>query len=139
MRFNYQTAALRVCVDGQGFSGRIVGQRISTAIHFSDINDFVVRVDALLDVQKFPRAFQKIRSFTEKQQPDIPAVLVPEELGELAQVEAQKGERATFLLLIRSRQNASWQGLIDWMDGSPKQPFDSTLAFLKAVDAKLQS
>lgn len=138
MRFNYQTAALRVCVDGQGFSGRIVGQRISTAIHFSDINDFVVRVDALLDVQKFPRAFQKIRSFTEKQRPDVPAVLVHENMGELAEIEAQQGERATFLLLIRSRQNASWQGSIDWMDGTPKQNFDSTLEFVKALCKRLE-
>lgn len=137
MRFNYQTAALRVCVDSRDFSGRIVGQRVSSEICFSGINDFVVRVDTLLDVQKFPQAFQKLRTFTEKQRPDVPAVLSPEEMSETAHVEAQQGKEATFLLLIRSRKNASWQGMIDWLDGSPKVFFDSTLAFLKAVDEKL--
>ena len=138
MRFNYQAAALRVCVDGDGFSGRVVGQRVRSAICFSDINDFVLRVDALLDVQKFPQAFQKIRTFTEKERPQVPAVLTQEQLSSPEEVDAQTGRRATFLLLIRSRQNASWQGRIEWLDGSSAQTFGSTLEFMKQVDAHLQ-
>ncbi len=137
MRFNYKTAALRVCVDGQGFSGRIVGQRVKSAIDFTDINDFVIRVDALLDAQQFPRAFQKIRSFTEKGQPEVPAVLSQEQLSASGEVDAQQGACATFLLLIRSRQNASWQGQVDWLDGAPAQPFGSTLEFMKQICDRL--
>ena len=127
MRFNYQAAALRVCLDDRNFSGRIVGQRVSKPIYFSDINDFMVQVDALLDVQKFPRAFQKIRSFTEKEQPEVPAVLSQEQLRESGADELQWGKYATFTLLIRTRQSASWQGQVDWLDGQPPQPFESTL------------
>lgn len=133
MRFNYQTAALRICVDGEGFNGRIVGQRVYSPIQFSDINDFVTQVDALLDAQNFPRAFQQIRSFTGKEQPDVPAALSPEQLSLAEEVAGQNGRRATFQLLIRSRQNASWQGYIDWLDGQNPQSFDSTLEFMKLL------
>ena len=133
MRFNYQTAALRICVDGDGFTGRIVGQRVYSPIHFSDINDFVTQVDALLDAQNFPRAFQQIRTFTDKEQPEVPAALSPEQLSRADDVAGQTGRRATFQLLIRSRQNASWQGCIDWLDGSEKKDFGSTLEFMKLL------
>lgn len=138
MRFNYQAAALRVCLDDRNFSGRIVGQRVSKPIYFSDINDFMVQVDALLDVQKFPRAFQKIRSFTEKEQPEVPAVLSQDQLWESGADELQWGKYATFTLLIRTRQSASWQGQVDWLDGQPPQPFESTLEFVKQLCKRLE-
>ena len=140
IRLNYQSAALRVCVDGtEGgrFSGRVVGQRLSTPILFSDINDFVVQVDALLDVQKFPQAFQRIRSFTDKDLPAVPAVQTKEELSDSDAVNSEHGSVMTFLLQIFSRKNASWQGMLDWMDGSEKQRFNSTLELFKFIDARL--
>lgn len=141
IRLNYQSAALRVCVDGaedRRFCGRIVGQRLSMPILFTDINDFIVQVDALLDVQKFPQAFQRIRSFTDKNLPEVPAVQTKEELSDLDVVDTAFGSNATFSLQIRSRKNASWQGSIDWMDGSVRQQFDSTLEFVRFVDAHLK-
>ena len=138
MHFSYQAASLRICVDGQAFSGRIAGQRLHSAIAFSDINDFLSRVDAVLDSQQFPRAFQRLRSFTDKEQPDVPAVMSPEELQQAQAVEQLKGERATFLLLVRSRQNADWQGHIDWLDGQPPQRFSSTLEFVKILCQRLE-
>ncbi len=138
MRFNYQAAALQICLDDRNFSGRIEGQRISKPILFGDINDFMVQVDALLDVQKFPRAFQKIRSFTEKEQPEVPAVLSQDQLRENGEENRQSGKYATFTLLIRTRQNASWQGQVDWLDGQPPQQFESTLEFVKQLCKRLE-
>ncbi len=141
IQLNYQSAALRVCVDSTAdnrICGRIVGQRISEPILFSDITDFLIQVDALLDVQRFPQAFQRIRSFTDKALPEVPAVLVKEELGDPSDVNATYGQEATFLLQISTRKNASWQGFIDWIDGAGRQTFCSTLEFLKLVDNGLQ-
>ena len=138
MRFNYQAAALRVCLDDRNFGGRIEGQRVREPIYFSDINDFMVQVDTLLDVQKFPRAFQKIRSFTEKEQPDVPAVLSKNQLREVGEEDLQAGKYATFNLLIRTRQNASWQGQVDWLDGQPPLQFESTLEFVKQLCKRLE-
>ena len=67
IRFNYQSSALRVCVDaldGGRVRGRIVSQRLSDELPFSDVNDFITKMDALLDVQVYPQAFRSIRTFT---------------------------------------------------------------------------
>lgn len=141
IRLNYQSAALRVCVDKAEdgrFCGRIAGQRLSAPISFADINDFVVQVDALLDAQRFPQAFQKIRTFTDKDVPIVPAAKTKEELSDFDVVNSVCGGIATFSFQVFSRKNASWQGYIDWMNGSEKQRFNSTLEFLKFVDNRLQ-
>ena len=136
---NYQNASLRVCVDDSAngvFRGRIVGKRLNAAISFTDINDFIVQVDALLDIQKFPQAFQRIRSFIERDLPSVPAVLTPEELNNHTNY-VECGNVATFTLLISTRQNASWQGYINWMNNEPKQFFSSTLELLRLIDTHL--
>lgn len=141
IRLNYQAAALRVCIDkieNSRFYGRIVGQRLSSPILFTDINNFLVQVDALLDAQKYPKAFQRIRSFTDKSLPEVPAVQTKEELRAAEEVEAVFGAVTTFSLHIFYRQNSTWQGSIDWLDGTEKQQFNSTLEFLKFVDDRLQ-
>jgi hypothetical protein len=139
---NYQEASLCVCIDDRtngGLCGRIVGRRLSSAIFFSDVSDFIIQVDALLDAQNFPQAFQRIRSFTDKELPDVPAVMTRDKIAAPDDIDAIKGSVATFALQISSRRNASWQGFIDWMDGSQKQFFSSTLELLKFVDARLQA
>ena len=141
IQLSYHAAALRVCVDTAEagcYGGRVVSQRLSDPIHFRDITDFVTQVDALLDAQRFPQAFQRIRSFTDKSLPDVPAVTSKEEMSAAEEVNAAHGAVTTFILQIFSRRNASWQGAIDWMDGSPRQMFDSTLEFLMAADAHLK-
>lgn len=140
IRFNYQTAALRVCVDsrqGGRISGRIVGQRLSESLPFSDVSDFVAKIDALLDLQVYPQAFRSIRSFTLKERPAVPAAMTEDEMMDAAAVEAAQGAVATFRLQIFTRQNASWQGRIDWLDGSPAPEFNSTLEFIKLTADKL--
>lgn len=141
IRLNYQAAALRVCIDqveNGSFRGRIIGQRLSTPVTFVDVNDFLARVNVLLDVQKFPQAFQSIRSFTDKEAKEIPAALSEEEMSDSEEVERAQGQITTFLFQVMTRQNSSWQGYIDWLDGSPKQFFDSILEFVKFIAQKLK-
>lgn len=134
IRFNYQTSALRVCVDAVEngrISGRIVGQRLSESLPFSDVSDFIAKVDVLLDMQVYPQAFRKLRSFTAKEQPHVPAAMTESDMMADADVEAAHGKLSTFRVQIFTRQNADWQGRIDWLDDSPAAMFDSTLEFIK--------
>ena len=66
IRLNHNSAALRVCVDRaeQGrISGRVFGQRLVRPIVFTDIGDLLLQVEAVLDAQNFPQAFQRVRTF----------------------------------------------------------------------------
>ena len=142
IRFNYQEAALRVCVDkadNGAFCGQVVGPRIKSAITFSDLSDFVIKIDSLLDMQKFPQAFQRIRSFTDKPAPTVPGVEVKEEIGSLDNYSSLLGASFTFSFIVVSRQNATWQGYIDWLDGTEKSKFNSTLEFMKLVGNRIKA
>ncbi|MCL1906035.1 MAG: hypothetical protein FWG06_03390, partial [Clostridiales bacterium] len=64
MKLNRGNSSLRICVDsvahGQA-SGRVYGQRLEEPLLFSDIGDLLIKIDDLLNVQDYPRAFQRKR------------------------------------------------------------------------------
>ena len=107
------SAFLRVCVDqsdGSRISGRVYSQRLTHPMAFSDIGSLVLRLDEVLEKQNFPQAFQRSRTFRERE------IL------------------STFTLYVISRRNASWQGWVDWMDGSPRQQFASALELIRMAE-----
>jgi len=140
LRFNYHDAALHICVDSTEnsiFAGRIVSRRLSAPMSFSDAAHLLLQVDALLDEQAFPQAFQRIRTFSDSGAHSVPAARTPEEMLPQETVAAARGAVCTFILQVTSRQGATWQGFLDWQDGSPRQNFSSALEFLKLVDDRL--
>lgn len=50
----------------------------------------------------------------------------------------QSGKRATFLIRVLFRQNASWQGSILWMEGRTEQSFRSVLELALLMDSALR-
>ena len=140
MRLNHGNAGLRVCIDkienGQ-VHGWVLGQRLEEPMLFEDLGNLILQIDELLDRQDFPRAFQRRRSFA----PAQPTGRMPQELtGSFmeAQMVAQgKGKLVTLEVSIISRQNTSWQGTIDWLDGSKQQGFRSALEFVRHINDRL--
>lgn len=45
-----------------------------------------------------------------------------------------KGEGATFLMHIQYRQNATWQGTLEWLEGKQKVAFRSTLELIRLME-----
>ena len=130
------SAFLRVCVDqsdGSRISGRVYSQRLTHPMAFSDIGSLVLRLDEVLEKQNFPQAFQRSRTFREREI-HVPAAGDPEVGIPLCEVEGASGALATFTLCILSRRNASWQGWVDWMDGSPRQQFASALELIRMAE-----
>ncbi|MDR0469577.1 MAG: hypothetical protein LBH09_06340, partial [Peptococcaceae bacterium] len=54
-------------------------------------------------------------------------------------VRCAEGKRLTFSINILTRQNTSWQGYLDWLDGSERAPFDSDLELLSTVNEGLKT
>ena len=48
------------------------------------------------------------------------------------------GEQATFVVHVQFRQNATWQGTIQWLEEKKTQKFRSMLEMLKLMDQALQ-
>ena len=140
LQLNYTSSAFRICIDqmdGHYIAGRVASQRLRSPVSFSDVNQLVSLLDAAMDSQQFPMAFQQIRSFSEENTPfslrSVPVALSVDEMASEESIALLHGEIATFLLLITMRRNASWQGFVDWMDETPRQKFDSTLEFLNEL------
>lgn len=45
---------------------------------------------------------------------------------------------ATFLIRVQYRQNASWQGTIQWLDKKTSMPFRSTLEMMMLIQEALE-
>ena len=133
------SAALRVCVDhaeGGHLSGLVYSQRLTEPLPFTDVGNLLLRLDEVLDTQNFPQAFQRTRSFTGRKEA-VPAAAGPEE-GMPAETVAQAhGLFYTFEISVTSRRNASWQGLVDWLDGEARQEFSSALELIKLIETRV--
>lgn len=135
-KLNQTTAALRVCVDRAEcgrLSGRVYGQRLTAPIVFIDFVDFLLRVEAVLDAQAFPQAFERTRVFRPLCTDGVPAAERIEEGLPAAAVSAAWGEVSTFTLHVVTRRNTTWQGFVDWLDGAPPQEYASVLELIKLV------
>ncbi len=150
MKLNHTNAGLRICineVDRGRLGGQVYSQRLKEPMAFGDIAGLLLQVEDLLDQQDFPRAFQRKRIFHPKKQPKQEASgdrhnpgELPEEEGQpymtAEQVQAAAGKMATFVLYIVTRQNTTWQGKVDWLDGTEDQ-FSSALELIYMVDQKV--
>ena len=51
----------------------------------------------------------------------------------------EAGEKATFVVHVQFRQNATWQGTIQWIESKKTQKFRSTLELIRLMDEALQN
>ena len=78
-----------------------------------------------------------MRSFT-SEAPEYPAGLLPTGAMPAETVAEATGEKATFVLRILTRQNATWQGVLEWLEGEQRNNFSSDLEFLKLLERDLR-
>ena len=45
---------------------------------------------------------------------------------------------ASFLIQVQFRQNATWQGILEWVEGGRRDRFSSDLEFLKLLERDLR-
>lgn len=136
---NFRDAALRVCVDaaeGGRLSGQVYAARLAAPLHFSDAGSLVLRIEEVLDSRNFPQAFRRTRTFSAKPAPHAEA-MEPERGFSPAEVAVAQGGFATFTVNVTSRHSSTWQGSVDWLDGTPPHPFSSDLEFLRLLDERL--
>ncbi|MCL2166998.1 MAG: hypothetical protein FWH49_06915 [Clostridiales bacterium] len=151
MKLNHYMAFLRVTIDEHEegeIAGYVYSRRLKEPIYFHDAANLLLQIEDLLDRQDFPRAFQKKRTFRRTDQKSIssaPEKDEEEEYEEEAEdqgksgnmteeeVNQAEGKIATFAMNVITRQNTSWQGFLDWLDGSPRIAFNSDLELLSMV------
>lgn len=134
---DYNNAALKVCIDQareSNISGRLFSQRLYESVCFSSISDLLLKVGEILDRQRFPRAFQRLRSFSTSECRNIPVADTVTGGMPAGQVSEAVGAVSTFQFYVISRRYATWQGQIDWLDGTSLIPFFSVLELIQQID-----
>lgn len=134
--FNYNNPPLRVCIDRMEHNtaaGRVFSSRLTAPLVFHDLSSLALQMDMVFDRQNSPQAFQRPRTiFRGDEWPDLAAA---EPSGGMSEetVRAQRGELATLEVLVISRRNSTWQGMIDWLDGQERQEFFSHLDLMRRI------
>ncbi len=103
-----------VCIDeteNQACAGRLYHFYSAEPEHFSDVAELINLVTALMSATKFPQATIQTRSFKKTKTDTLKLDIDTEKkILSIDQLVEKRGQVATFLFCITSRQNANWQG-----------------------------
>ncbi|NLC78547.1 MAG: hypothetical protein GX683_02310 [Ruminococcaceae bacterium] len=50
----------------------------------------------------------------------------------------QNSDKATFVVTVLYRQNATWQGTLKWLEGGREEKFRSALELIKLMDSAVE-
>ena len=125
-----------VCVDGYEdklLSGRFYYGSPAGEEHFKNAIQLLMLIEQAVGEMAFPDEYSEIRRF------DLKCRFAKDELLEKEHKMPTNGERATVVIKILFRQNASWQGTIQWLQGHREETFRSVYEMLRLMDSALES
>ena len=134
----YTSAAVRAifCLDSVenfDYNGRLYIGEDKTGYAVLGINDFVSMLENVFDYCDFPQASHENRSFYgTKPKNNEKRRAYMEEKKRDSQLDP-KGEKATFIVQVQFRQNATWQGTVQWVEKGVTQRFRSELELMKLM------
>lgn len=137
MRQDYPANGFRICVDTeeQDMAGRIYSLLVPEVITYSGWNELFLKMDAVFDQVGYPQAFQEKRSFTggtkAASYQGSPKLLQPYEA-----VTHERGLLWTVDVVVISRRDTSWQGIVYDLDRQEIGQFDGELGLMKILEQR---
>ena len=117
--------------------GRIYNNYYAEPIAFANTMQFLKKLEAVMDSFEHPQKTMEPRKFGQgKRKPE--EVIGQNALVRLKPQEAS-GREATFHIRVIFRKNASWQGIICWVDGGKRENFRSVLELLMLMDEAVEA
>lgn len=124
---------IRLCIDqwGDAIQGRAYSRLSAVPLKFENCCEMLLRTDKLFDRCGYPQSFSDKKDFrgnrvTGHYTP--PRTVMDEE-----EILRQQGALYTVDILVRSRRNAGWQGIVSYQDGSPPEEFFSEMELLECI------
>lgn len=130
---------INICIDeieGELVAGRIYHCYSEYPVLFSNQLQLISEMEKLYDRLDFPQASTRDRTLTVTK---IQRVKSKEAFAVRNEqdVKNQVGRKASFIVRVTSRQNATWQGSISWTEKGVTKHFRSALELLKLMDSAL--
>ncbi len=145
------SSVVRLCCDrfeSGDWGGRFYTRYQEKPVSFRNTGELLERLDGFYNWLGYPQASMENRSFRKKpserrvlQETASPQEARIKQKGERSIVvneeamNKHQGEKATFVVRIQYRQNASWQGQVTWAEKNKTVPFRSALELLKLIDS----
>ncbi len=118
-----------LCVDSYEdgvLAGRFYHPHNEQGCTFRSLSQFLVEMERTLDAVSFPQPFNAVRTFgSSEMSPGLP----------ISTEQTMRGAKATFLIRVLFRQNASWQGSVRWIEGDREESFRSALELIFLIDS----
>lgn len=126
---------IRLCIDGydDDIKGRIYSKMNQEPVEFDNCCEMLMKADEIFERIGYPQAYCKSRSFgteTAKDYYNLPG----EPLTKDEDLQRQEGQLCTLDVLIRSRRQASWQGIIKTVQDSLTQEFYCGMELLRCIE-----
>ncbi len=120
------------------YAGRLWHQYSPEPIGFSTTMEMIEAMDELYDRWNFPQRSTVVRRFGHE---DHRVLADEEEEGtgmNESYLKGRAGDIGTFIVRVKYRQNATWQGEVVWAEKQKRQNFRSALELLKLMDGALE-
>lgn len=120
------------------YSGRIWHQYSDEPLSFQGTIEMVRFIEDLFNQWNFPQSSTDSRSFSAKKHVAGEEHRKGVELQmDASRLHNKNGGKGTFIVHVRYRQNATWQGDVIWAEKNERQGFRSALELLKLIDSAL--
>lgn len=142
----YAPNLLSVCIDRAeegDYSGLAWDQYHMEPVPFNTMMDLIRHVESFFDEIGFPQRSTVPRSFdgTEPDKAGRRSVFHQnrniEKVMSMDELEEKRGDQGTFIVQIKYRQNATWQGQVIWAEQNKKMYFRSALELLHLIDTAI--
>ena len=125
---------IRLCIDeyGNDLSGRVYSKLMLVPLLFTGCSGLLLRMDDVFEQVGYPQAFQVRRTFFK------PARLkgsihVPKQLLDDEELGRQSGDCRTFDIIVQSRRQSGWQGILMDPERTSAKKFKSEMELLRCI------
>jgi hypothetical protein len=120
-----------ICCGPEGLRGWVHSDYFDKNISFADCFAMLKAMDQLYDTLSFPQKTFAPRTFrvAEREKSDV---------KEMEFDMTNEESHTTFVVQVKFRQNATWQGSIHWVEKNQTRNFRSTLEMIKLIDDSMQ-
>jgi len=117
--------------------GTLHSKYLEGPYEFVNMVGMIQKMEEIFDAVGFPQAFLSTRTFSNEKRVvkkrDVEGSVFLNRDNQIV----TDGNKCTFEISVRFRQNATWQGQIFWTEKNMRQNFRSVLEMLKLMDEAL--
>lgn len=125
---------MRLCIDGyrDDLSGRVYSKMMLVPLPFSGCGEIFLIMDKLFDRVGYPQAFQTRRTFFRPKKPEG-SIHMPDQVMEDEEIDRQSGSFRTFDIIVQSRRQSGWQGILMDPERTYIKEFRSEMELLEQI------